>query len=161
MSAPTLAQAASSGFGGSLLLIAVAIILWVLARMLLRVKGDMRQLRSEIATLAGLKSELAELRGLRDDLSALKELRAEVEALKSRPTASVPPPAPAAPQAPSPAPAPPKPADELTPEMFSAIIAAVAYTLGNTHEIVSISSADSLVWSREGRRNIFSSHSLR
>lgn len=151
MIAPLLAQ---TGFGGSLLTIALAIVAWAVARMVLRVRGDVRKLHSEVTSLTSLKSEIADLRS---ELAAFKELRADLESLKATPThapVAVPAPAPAAP-------APAKPADQLTPEMLSAIIAAVAYTLGNTHEIVSISAADSLVWSREGRRNIFSSHSLR
>ncbi|MDX2080195.1 MAG: hypothetical protein SFU53_05370 [Terrimicrobiaceae bacterium] len=79
------------------------------------------------------------------------DLRAELRALQS--SAAVPRPAAFA--------APPPPREqELTPEEFVAVIAAVHFFLGDRQRIVSITPAEPL-WSREGRRMIFGSHSLR
>ena len=49
---------------------------------------------------------------------------------------------------------------EIPDAVFTAIAAAVYCTMGDQHRIVSVSSADSLMWSREGRRSIFRSHSF-
>jgi len=87
----------------------------------------------------------------------LSDLRAEVRSLRvaggSKP-AAVPSSAPASgPQ--------PAPDNGIPPDIFAAIVCAVHYTLGDTHHIVSVSPAESLMWSREGRRSIFRSHSIR
>lgn len=87
----------------------------------------------------------------------VSDLRAEVRALRGAPalesnTIQGPAPAPAAaPQA--------KP--EIPAEVFTAIAAAVYCTLGDQHRVVSVSPAESLMWSREGRRSIFRSHTFR
>lgn len=51
--------------------------------------------------------------------------------------------------------------DEIPADVFAAIVSAVHFTLGDNHHIVSISPAESLMWSREGRRSIFRSHTFR
>lgn len=51
--------------------------------------------------------------------------------------------------------------DGIPADVLAAIVAAVSVTLGHAHHIVSVTPAESLMWSREGRRNIFSSHSFR
>ena len=89
----------------------------------------------------------------------VSDLRAEVRALRGAP---VPEPQPL--QSPQPAagtssqPAPP---DEIPADVFAAIVSAVHFTLGDHHRIVSVSPAESLAWSREGRRSIFRSHTFR
>jgi len=50
---------------------------------------------------------------------------------------------------------------EIPADVFAAIVSAVHYTLGDSHHVVSVSPAESLAWSREGRRSIFRSHSPR
>lgn len=55
---------------------------------------------------------------------------------------------------------PPAP-EEIPADVYAAIVAAVHYTLGHEHHPISVSPVESLMWSREGRRNIFSSHSFR
>ena len=56
----------------------------------------------------------------------------------------------------------PAPDDEIPPDVFAAIVSAVHFTLGEeAHHIVSVSPANALAWSREGRRSIFRSHSFR
>jgi hypothetical protein len=85
----------------------------------------------------------------------VSDLRAEVRSLRGVPDGERQPlsgpPVPAAPQA--------KP--EIPADVFSAIVAAVYCTMGEQHRIVSVSPAESLMWSREGRRSIFRSHSFR
>ena len=87
----------------------------------------------------------------------LSDLRAEVRSLRqgggSKPDA-VPSSAPASATQPA-------PDNGIPPDIFAAIVCAVHYTLGDTHHIVSVSPAESLMWSREGRRSIFRSHSIR
>jgi hypothetical protein len=68
----------------------------------------------------------------------------------------------------APEPAPLAPADELTPEVFAIIAAAVAVTFGNKARIAGIKTAafpsvETLMqqWSLEGRRQIYSSHKVR
>jgi hypothetical protein len=58
-------------------------------------------------------------------------------------------------------PAAPQAKPEIPADVFSAIVAAVYCTMGEQHRIVSVSPAESLMWSREGRRSIFRSHSFR
>ena len=62
-----------------------------------------------------------------------------------------------------PAPSSSRPAADpsISPEVFVAIVSAIHCTLGERHRVVSVSSEDSLMWSREGRRSIFRSHSFR
>jgi hypothetical protein len=55
----------------------------------------------------------------------------------------------------------PAPDDEIPPDVFAAIVSAVHFTLGDAHRIVSVSPANALAWSREGRRSIFRSHTFR
>ena len=55
----------------------------------------------------------------------------------------------------------PVPPDEIPADVYAAIVAAVHYTLGQEHHLVSVTPGETLMWSREGRRNIFSSHSFR
>ena len=50
---------------------------------------------------------------------------------------------------------------EIPEEVLAAIVAAVYCTLGDHHQIVSVSSSETLMWSREGRRSIFRSHTFR
>jgi len=87
----------------------------------------------------------------------LSDLRAEVRGLRgdggSKPAAA---PSSSAASAPQPA-----PDNGIPPDVFAAIVCAVHYTLGDAHHIVSVSPAESLMWSREGRRSIFRSHSIR
>lgn len=90
------------------------------------------------------------------------DLRAEVRSLraaKPEPRPSAPAPAPVV-AVPAPVPAPPA-SDEIPADVFAAIVAAVSVTLGQAHHIVSVTPSESLMWSREGRRNIFSSHTFR
>jgi hypothetical protein len=53
------------------------------------------------------------------------------------------------------------PSDEIPADVFTAIASAVYCTLDGNHRIVSVSPAESLAWSREGRRSIFRSHTFR
>ncbi len=87
----------------------------------------------------------------------VSDLRAEVRALRGVPgpesnTLKGPAPAPAAA---------PQTTPEVPAEVFTAIAAAVYCTLGDQHRVVSVSPAESLMWSREGRRSIFRSHTFR
>jgi len=88
----------------------------------------------------------------------LSDLRAEVRSLRGAGGSN-----PAAPTPVAPAPSAPQPAPDagIPPDVFAVIVSAVHYTLGETHHIVSVSPAESLAWSREGRRSIFRSHSIR
>ena len=89
-------------------------------------------------------------------------LRREVEALKKAQRAAAPasPPQKSPPAAPAPAPAahveggPP-------PEVRAAIAAAINVVLGNGVRVVSISNTSVLLWSQEGRRQVFQSHKVR
>lgn len=87
----------------------------------------------------------------------LSDLRAEVRGLResggSKPSPVSPAPSASAPQS--------APDKGIPPDVFAAIVCAVHYTLGESHHIVSVSPAESLAWSREGRRSIFRSHSIR
>ena len=51
--------------------------------------------------------------------------------------------------------------EKIPDAVFTAIAAAVYCTMGDQHRIVSVSPAESLMWSREGRRSIFRSHTFR
>ena len=89
----------------------------------------------------------------------VSDLRAEVRSLRGKPAPESLPvqtPAPAAPAAPQAAPSGESPAD-----VFTAIVTAVYCTLGDNHRVVSVTPAESLMWSREGRRSIFRSHTFR
>lgn len=76
----------------------------------------------------------------------------------------------AAPKVPAPGPATPAPApaaavaatDGVDPATYAAIVAAVYCTLGKGHRVVGVTSVvDARDWSREGRRDHFSSHRVR
>lgn len=86
----------------------------------------------------------------------VSDLRSEVRRLRDTP---------AAPNrqtlTPSPLAAPAAPQEEISEAVFAAIVAAVYHTLGDQHQIISVSPAESLMWSREGRRSIFRSHTFR
>ena len=91
----------------------------------------------------------------------VSDLRAEVRSLRGAP-------APESKSLQSTAPAPaaasqaaPPTEPEISAEVFSAIVAAVYCTLGDHHKVVSVSPAESMMWSREGRRSIFRSHTFR
>lgn len=51
--------------------------------------------------------------------------------------------------------------EEVPADVYAAIVSAIFIALGDQHRIVSITPDKSMAWSREGRRNIFGSHSLR
>lgn len=88
----------------------------------------------------------------------VSDLRAEVSRLRGPASAAPAPRQEAASQSASPA----SPASEaIEPDVFAAIVSAVHFTLGENHHVVSISPAESMMWSREGRRSIFGSHSVR
>lgn len=87
----------------------------------------------------------------------VSDLRAEVRALRGAPARESEPR-----QRPDPSPAAaPQKTPEVPAEVFTAIVAAVYCTLGDQHRVVSVSPAESLMWSREGRRSIFRSHTFR
>jgi len=95
----------------------------------------------------------------------VSDLRAEVRSLRgsSVPEAK---PAPSPQPLPAAVPAPTAPpvaekSGEIPPDVFAAIVSAVHFTLGEQHRVVSVSPAESLAWSREGRRSIFRSHTFR
>ena len=101
----------------------------------------------------------------------VSDLRGEVRALRRQPPvpnaatvapSAVPAALPATPSAPL-APAAPAPlaSDEIPADVYAAIAAAVHYTLGQEYQTVSVTPAETMMWSREGRRNIFSSHTFR
>jgi hypothetical protein len=85
----------------------------------------------------------------------VSDLRAEVRALRGGKPAPAPAAAPAVSQPPAAS------HDDIPPGVFAAIAAAVYATLGEDQHIVTVSPAESLMWSREGRRSIFRSHSFR
>ena len=98
----------------------------------------------------------------------VSDLRAEVRSLRSATAPEnkplpAPSPASAAGLAPVPAPAaiPPAPSAEVPADVFAAVVSAVYFTLGEQHRVISVSPAESLAWSREGRRSIFRSHTFR
>lgn len=87
----------------------------------------------------------------------VSDLRAEVKHLRSAAS-----PAPASPTVSAPPSPAASPASEPIPaDVFAAIVSAIHFTLGENHHIVSISPVESMMWSREGRRSIFGSHSVR
>ena len=87
----------------------------------------------------------------------VSDLRAEVRSLRG-PESTETKPAPATAPAASPQAA---PSGEIPSDVFAAIVSAVYSTLGDNHRIVSVAPAESLMWSREGRRSIFRSHTFR
>ncbi|MFZ4773902.1 MAG: hypothetical protein ACOYM3_00970 [Terrimicrobiaceae bacterium] len=89
---------------------------------------------------------------------SVSDLRAEVRGLRGGKSADSQAPQPVAPSS---VPAAPAASDEIPADVFAAIVSAVHYTLGDGHHVVSVSPAESLAWSREGRRSIFRSHSPR
>ena len=91
---------------------------------------------------------------------AVVDLKSEVKSLRRGDASGSPQAEPSAMPVVSPA-SMPTPADEaVTPEIFAVIVAAVHASLGDQHQIVSVTPAETL-WSREGRRTIFGSHSIR
>ena len=95
----------------------------------------------------------------------VSDLRAEVRSLRGTPAPEsnrLPSPAPAAIPAAAPS-VPPTtpPSAEIPADVFAAVVSAVYFTLGEQHRIISVSPAESLAWSREGRRSIFRSHTFR
>lgn len=95
----------------------------------------------------------------------VSDLRTEVRVLRkaivpSKPdqTAQPAPVAPAVLPTASPVPA---PSDEIPADIYAAIVSAIHFTLGDSHQILSVSPVESLAWSREGRRSIFRSHTFR
>jgi hypothetical protein len=82
-------------------------------------------------------------------------LRGEVNALKGSSAATAPAVATSKRAASSPV------SEEVPPQVRAAIAAAIFATLGHSHRIVTISPAQSLLWSREGRRQVFDSHRFR
>jgi hypothetical protein len=89
----------------------------------------------------------------------VSDLRAEVRSLRVAPAAAS---KPVEPPNPSNATAPdPVAPGEIPADVFSAIVAAVYCTLGENHRVVSVTPVESLMWSREGRRSIFRSHTFR
>lgn len=91
----------------------------------------------------------------------VSDLRAEVRSLRG-PAATENQPAPAPATAPTASPqAAPTPSGEIPADVFTAIVGAVYCTLGEHHRVVSVAPAESLMWSREGRRSIFRSHTFR
>lgn len=89
----------------------------------------------------------------------VSDLRAEIRSLRG-PTATETKLAPATAPVSPPQAAPP-PGEEIPADVFAAIVSAVYSTLGDHHRIVSVAPAESLMWSREGRRSIFRSHTFR
>ncbi len=91
----------------------------------------------------------------------VSDLRAEVRSMRSA-TLPAPSPAPAAiPAAALPVVPTTLPSSEVPADVFAAVVSAVYFTLGEQHRIISVSPAESLAWSREGRRSIFRSHTFR
>jgi len=88
----------------------------------------------------------------------VSDLRAEVRGLRGQDPENRPLPAPATASASLPQAARP---EEIPADVFTAIVSAVYCTLDDHHRIVSVSPAESLAWSREGRRSIFRSHTFR
>jgi len=119
-------------------------------------------LKFETALLLLVVAGLLVLAKIVSDLRAeVRGLRAAAPATENRPLPA-PSPAPAAtPATPSAAtPSAPQPA-EIPADVFAAVVSAVYFTLGEQHRIISVSPAESLAWSREGRRSIFRSHTFR
>ena len=119
------------------------------------------------AVAEGLKFETALLllvtAGLLVLAKIVSDLRAEVRGLRGTPAPEsnhLPAAAPAVIPAPSVPPTTP-PSGEIPSDVFAAIVSAVYFTLGDQHRVVSVSPAESLAWSREGRRSIFRSHTFR
>ena len=90
----------------------------------------------------------------------VSDLRREVRALREA-QAAAPAPQPAPLSAAQPSPASAAPADGIPRDVFAAIVSAIHFTLGGEHNVVAIGPVESMMWSREGRRSIFGSHSIR
>ena len=93
---------------------------------------------------------------LRGEVSALRALRGQPSVPQDGKLVSSP--------APKPEPVPAlvtEAPDEIPADVYAAIVAAVHYTLGQESHLVSVTPAESMMWSREGRRNIFNSHKFR
>jgi hypothetical protein len=88
----------------------------------------------------------------------VSDLRAEIHKLRGGTTATE---SAAAPAQALPAPAAASPAEAIPADVYTAIVAAVYATLGVQHRIISVNPSESMMWSREGRRSIFRSHSFR
>jgi hypothetical protein len=90
------------------------------------------------------------------------EFRAEVRSLKAARSAAPEPEPVREPVRAAPVVSPPTPAgaEGIPPQILTAIVAAVHFVLGEQHRVVMIHPSESL-WSREGRRTIFSSHTFR
>ncbi len=103
-----------------------------------------------VVICAGLLVLAKMVSDLRGEVRALREAQAGVPAQQPAPL-------PAAQPAPTSAPA----SDGIPRDVFAAIVSAIHYTLGEQHNVVAISPVESMMWSREGRRSIFRSHSIR
>jgi len=93
---------------------------------------------------------------LRGEVSALRALRGQPSVPQDEKLVASP--------APKPEPVPAlvtEAPDEIPADVYAAIVAAVHYTLGQESHLVSVTPAESMMWSREGRRNIFNSHKFR
>lgn len=124
-------------------LILLTVGLLILARLVADLRADMRFLnamKKNSDLQPELKTEIKAL--LKAELMA--ELKADLEA-----------------GLPSPVDAIPAQGEDVPADVMAAIVSAIHFTVGKRHRIVSVSPAESLIWSREGRRNIFSSHRFR
>lgn len=90
----------------------------------------------------------------------VSDLRAEIHKLRGGTTAPESAASPAQAVTP-PAPVAAGPAEAIPADVYTAIVAAVYATLGSQHQIISVNPSESMMWSREGRRSIFRSHSFR
>lgn len=88
----------------------------------------------------------------------VSDLRAEVKLLRGP---ASPAPSASASSLAAPSPAAGQAGEPIPPDVFAAIVSAIHFTLGENHHVVSISPVESMMWSREGRRSIFGSHSVR
>lgn len=114
-------------------------------------------LKFETAVLLVVVAGLLVLAKIVSDLRAeVRSLRKGMVPAKPEQTSQAAPVAPSAPAAAAPA-----PSDEIPADIYAAIVSAIHFTLGDSHQIVSVSPAESLAWSREGRRSIFRSHTFR
>lgn len=89
------------------------------------------------------------------------DLKNEVAALKRGTSVPVAPPLAAPPVPAASVPASPAAPAEIPAHVRAAIAAAIHVTHGPTHRIVSVTPVQSLLWSREGRRQVFDSHRVR
>lgn len=126
----------------------------------------MPPLLASIVGVLGLAVLLLAVAGLLALAKSVADLRAEVRSLRDRIANPPPAPLPPPPLPPPPAPAPvavqaPAPPSEIPADVMTAILCAVYAVLGEEHRIISVTPVESLMWSREGRRSIFDSHSFR